>query len=349
MKNFYLVISGTDLVNIQGISAAGKDTEALKYTATLDAEYVYAGKTFSKPELPISPSGIISPAYLSRKLIEKFSYEVKIINAGAFISPQIPHYDCVLKPSRSINSSNAIDLSEVNKIYESGKTYAKNQILEARAQNLALEEPIIIAESVVTGTTTALALMKGLGFDADRMVSSSFPDGNHDLKNKILGEGYKNFQALALDKLVKQDPLVAVSGLGDKMQAFVAGMSIEFIRNRVSVRLGGGTQMIAIAALIMKLSSSEDLRLRELAEKLDIGTTRWLIEDKSAKALELAKLVCPSIKIHYADIFHQNELDAGSMKENDPILYKALTAYNQGHVKEGVGMGALSLELLAFL
>lgn len=346
MKTFFLVISGTDLVNIPGISAAGKDAEALKYTATLDAEYVYAGKTFSKPELPVSPSGIISPAYLSRKLIEKFSYEVKIINAGAFISPQVPHYDCGLEPSRVIDSANAVDLSEVDKIYESGKTYAQNQISELRAKNLAFKEPIIIAESVVTGTTTALGLMRGLGFDVQDMVSSSFPQGNHALKNKILSEGYKKFQALGLHKLVKQDPLVAISGLGDKMQAFVAGMSVEFLGKQISVRLAGGTQMMAVASLILKLSKKEKLESEIIKRYLSIGSSRWLIQDASAKTLELAARVCPGIKIHYADIFYQNELDTNPMIKNDPVLYKAISAYNLGHVKEGVGMGALCLELL---
>ena len=70
---FLLVISGTDTINHQGISAAGASHEMLPYTAALDAEFIYHGYTKTLDKLPVSPNGIVSPALISKALAKPCS------------------------------------------------------------------------------------------------------------------------------------------------------------------------------------------------------------------------------------------------------------------------------------
>ena len=68
--------------------------------------------------------------------------------------------------------------------------------------------------------TTALGVLTALGIDAKQ--SSSMPQNPHDLKNRTVSEGLKNAN-ISFGSLCN-DPLRAVSFLGDPMMPAVAGM-----------------------------------------------------------------------------------------------------------------------------
>ena len=65
-----------------------------------------------------------------------------------------------------------------------------------------------------SGTTTALALLKALGYDAK--VSSSIPDNPVELKDQIVTS--------ALERIDSEHPYSIVAKIGDPMIPFIAGM-----------------------------------------------------------------------------------------------------------------------------
>ena len=138
MKNtlFLLVISGTDTIKHQGISAAGASHEMLPYTAALDAEFIYYGHTNTLDKLPVSPNGIVSPTLISKACLNLLGMDILIVDTGAHIKPQCPYISIREKPSRDISTGQAMDYDEVNELYQAGKKFTEtiksyNQIIVA--------------------------------------------------------------------------------------------------------------------------------------------------------------------------------------------------------------------------
>ncbi|MBW9140802.1 MAG: TIGR00303 family protein, partial [Candidatus Aramenus sp.] len=99
----------------------------------------------------------------------------------------------------------------------------------------------------------------------------------------------------------------------------VAGISLGF---KGKVLLAGGTQMVAASAVIKELG-------REKIKDVGIGTTRWIVEDKSSDIIDLARQT--GVKLSFVNLdFSKSRFDG-------------LRAYERGFVKEGVGAGGLSL------
>src|SRR6185312_697834 len=111
---------------------------------------------------------------------------------------------------------------------------------------------VVIGESVPGGTTTALAVLLALGYAADGRVSGSMPGNAHLLKSRVA--------LAALEKLVSEggvealDPLRIVRALGDPMQPVALGMTLGAIESGRDVLLAGGSQMLAVAALVRALA-----------------------------------------------------------------------------------------------
>jgi NaMN:DMB phosphoribosyltransferase len=101
----------------------------------------------------------------------------------------------------------------------------------------SLTDCLIIGESVPGGTTTALAVLKALGYDAK--VSSSIPNNPVELKNQIATS--------ALERIDSDHPYSIVAKVGDPMIPFVAGM-LSSASSVSNVMLAGGTQMAAVLA-----------------------------------------------------------------------------------------------------
>ncbi len=327
---FLLVISGTDTIKHPGISAAGANHEMLPYTAALDAEFIYHGHTKTLDKLPISPNNIVSPALISKACLNLLGIDKLIIDTGAHIKPQCPYITVREKPSGDISTGQTMTYDEVVELYQTGKNFH---------ETIKNYNHVIIAECIVGGTTTALGLLEALGYKCSRMLSSSFPDGNHSLKEDLVRKGLSQAQ-------ITHDPLTAVAAMGDPMQAFTCGLAQSCSENNIQVTLAGGTQMIAIASLIEKLNpQSENLN------RINILTTPWVIHDQSAQFIKLQEQCCPNIK---ALTFNPNlldtyeDLDSEILKlSNNALSLKQITdRYSEGHVKEGVGMGALINQVL---
>ena len=324
---FILVISGTDTIKHPGISAAGATQDMLKYTAALDAEFIYHGKVKTLPELPVSPDGIVSPALISKACLNLMHIPSIIIDAGAHVKPQCPYIQVRYQPSADISTGKAMTRHEVLELILTG-----NEL----AEEFADFDELIIAECVVGGTTTALGLLTALGYDCLDMVSSSFPNGNHALKREIIEQGLSRRNE-AKTGVKTDDGLSALAAMGDPSQALIAGLVQG---SKQEVTLAGGTQMLAIAALIKRLGKEA---------QFSISPSPWVIKDQSAKFFELHQLVCPEIEIKNLELKACQSLELeDKVKELSGLELKDIFArYDEGHVKEGVGMGALLTRLIS--
>lgn len=302
---FILVIGSTDTSLIPGISAAGKNIEALKLTPALDADFLIS----KQDKIPVSPSGVPSPVILSKAIIDVLHLETLIVDVGAYKKPECHHIDLNMGPAKCLTTGEALGPVKNNFLFQKG---------EKLVSKLQEHDYIIVGECVPGGTTTALSVLCALGIDAFSLVSSSFPEGNQFLKNQTVRDALLEHSHLFSE--IKKNPLKACEYFGDPMQPFVTGLIKGAQKANLPVLLAGGSQMLAVyllAKTILDYSPHDTL----------VGTTSWVVSDKNSKTKKLAELTgapLMSSKITFSN-----------------TTYKGLSAYEEGHIKEGVGAGGL--------
>jgi uncharacterized protein (TIGR00303 family) len=310
---FACVLGFTDTCLIPGISAAGKTAADRRYTAIADAEFLADGVR-PQPTHPL-PSLIAgaSPVYIARAIVAALDLPLYIFNAGLPTPPTIPHIDLGGTPAACLTTGKALPLEIVTHLYQQGLIWGE------KLGTVAGDGYVVIGECVVGGTTTALSLLAGLGIDAAGKVNSSHPVCNHQQKWAIVRQG--------LSQLKSSSPLELVAAIGDPMQIVVAGMAISASRTS-GVLLAGGTQMLAVAALIQAIGMERGLELNYA--QIVIGTTAWVAGDRSGDTVALAELIPQfpliSTQLSFAD-----------------SRYPQLQVYERGFVKEGVGAGGAAI------
>ena len=316
-STFACILGFTATGLIPGISAAGATPQDREYTAIADAEFLYHGAQ-SNPNhpLPLLQAGA-SPVFISRAVVESLGIPLYIFNAGLLHPPTVPAIDLGGIPAQCLTSGQALPYSQVK--------YLFNQGLEWGEKLATVSDYLIIGECVVGGTTTALAILTGLGIQASGRVNSSHPQCNHEQKWSLVMAGLKQAQLLPIVDRV--DPFALVAAVGDPMQIVAAGMAIAASKN-TGVMLAGGTQMLAVYALIRAIVNYFSLSA-ELTQ-IVVGTTRWVAEDSTGDTVGLAKIIdgVPLLA---------TELNFATSR------YPSLRAYEQGYVKEGVGAGGCSI------
>ena len=173
------------------------------------------------------------------------------------------------------------------------------------------------------GTTTALAVLLALGIAAEGRVNSSYPLCNHQRKQEVVDEGLRRWRERGGDT----GPFGILQGLGDPMQVVVAGLGLALSR-QCGVLLAGGTQMLAVYALLRAIAREIDYPWRP--EQMVVGTTRWVAEDPSGQTVELAKTLGDVSLLATQLSFRQ-------------ARFPQLRAYEAGYVKEGVGAGGCAI------
>ena len=296
---FSFVISYTETCEIPGITFAGADKDSIQYTPPADAEYLHYGYCKSIDKIPMTPDGKPTPGLLTKTALESASIPHLTINAGSKISPQLPFMDTGMTFGKNISSEDAMTDSQVSHAVDYGRIVGRSMA--------SLTDCLIIGESIPGGTTTALAVLKALGFDAK--VSSSIPNNPIELKNQIVNS--------ALERIDSEHPYSIVAKVGDPMIPFVAGMlsSASSISN---VILAGGTQMASVLAFASKIGFNE--------ENTAIGTTSYITDDDTANFTSLVKEIAniPAISVNPG---------------LNNSKYPGLKAFSEGFAKEGVGAG----------
>jgi uncharacterized protein (TIGR00303 family) len=311
---FACVLGFTDTCLIPGISAAGKTPEDRKYTAIADAEFLANGVRLD-PEYPLPPliAGA-SPVYIARAIVAALQIPLYIFNAGLPTSPSVPHIDLGGMPAACLTTGAALPVATVDRLYRQGLLWGEKLAASA------IDGYIVIGECVVGGTTTALSLLTGLGIDAVGKVNSSHPTCNHQQKWELVERGLAGLN-------LPLSPLALVAAIGDPMQIVVAGMAIAASRS-CGVLLAGGTQMLAVAALIQAIGLDRGIEID--TAQIVVGTTDWVANDRTGDTVALARLI-PQIPLI------STQLSFASSQ------YPQLQVYERGFVKEGVGAGGLAI------
>ena len=302
---FVLVMSHTAPCRIPGISVAGAGPDAMHLTPPADAEYVALGRCRVMDGIPVTPDGKPTPALMTRAALVAAGIPFVAVSAGSATKPRIPYVETGIEPGGSILDGPAMTAAQFAEAGERGGELG-------RALS-GLADCIILGESVPGGTTTALAVLRGLGCGA--RVSSSAPENPEALKNRVVEA------ALAR---APGDPAGMAAAAGDPMMPFVAGM-MRGAAGRSGVLLAGGTQMAAVLALASRTGGVPD--------GVALATTTYVADDPSADFADMARGL--GVPVLAADPGMSGSRHAG------------LRAFSEGFAKEGAGAGGAITAYLA--
>jgi uncharacterized protein (TIGR00303 family) len=306
--DFLLAGSVTKTCEIAGITQAGIPGK-IAYTPTLDAEFITTEKLFSMPEIAETPSGVPTPALITRGVHNLCEFStIETLDLGLEIEPQqtnLHHFE--IKPSQNIAKGAGINAKEV---FAKGMAFGRSY--ELRGSYL------ILGESTPSGTTTATASALALGFDVENDFSSSFLNVPDDIKSTTVKEAL----ALLDDSM---DNFTKLGIVSDNMLLFCAGFLLEATR-RFHVVLAGGTQMAACLLIADKLR--EDVLMQLKSDNLTLATTAWVAKDKNSNIKHILEQLSYTPHAIYTEFSFANA--------EIPVLKK----YDEGEAKEGVGAGA---------
>jgi len=298
---FILVIGGSAVSSIPGISIAGSRPEVVPFTAPADADVLLWGKPHVVDALPIDPDGHPTPALITRAAYLAAGFPALIVRAGTFVPPAVPFVETGAGAGGNPVSEDS--LPDAESLFRKAATLGR--------ELSKTHDTIVIGESIPGGTTTALFLLRSLGYDG--MVSSASPSNPVRLKEDMWAQVKKR---LHIDHgSWKGKGMLAVSSLGDPMQVVAAGIASGCSRD-TRVVLAGGTQMLAAAALLRNLGEQRPLL---------VATTRYIMEDTSADFQSIASQV--GVEVYSACLDFSRS------------PFPGLADYEKGFVKEGVGAG----------
>lgn len=306
--DFLLGASVTKTCEIPGITQAGIPGK-IPLTPTLDAEFISTQKLFSMPDLAETPSGVPTPALITRAVENLCPFAtIEVLDLGLEVKPEQTNlHHLGITPSDSIATGANINAKDV---FRKGMTLGQSYELKGSY--------LILGESTPSGTTTAAASALALGFACENDFSSSFLNVPQDVKNETIA------QALSLIN-EDMDSFSKLSIVSDNMLLFCAGFLLEASR-RFHVVLAGGTQMAACLLIADKLR--EDVLMRLKPQNVTLATTAWVVKDKNSDIKHILEQLSYTPHAIYTEFsFAEAEI---------PILKK----YDEGEAKEGVGSGA---------
>ncbi len=307
---FICTIGNTETAKIPGISAAGALPEITDCTPPADVELLFYGKCKCIEGVPVTPDGVPTPALITMSALKLANIPTFAVAGGVRIKPHAPFIDLGGVPGEDIRSGKAV--KNVEEIIERAKICGRNFS--------AVADYLVIGESVAGGTTTALGTMLAMGRDSRRKVSSSMPSNPHELKIKTVEDGMRA-AGIEFGEL-RENPVKAVACLGDPMIPAFAGL-VAGAAESIPVVLAGGTQIGAVLSVVKALRP-------EVLDNLVIGTTRWIIDDKTADMKGVITQIA-DVPILAANLnFSSSRFDG-------------LKAYEEGVAKEGVGAGGASI------
>jgi len=292
---FSIILGNTILSTVPGISGAGSAPAKTVLTPILDSEFVVNGSITSRPVKPNTPTGCPTPATITRAMVELTGIIPLFINAGLVHPPTVPCLDVYGTPGEDPRFHDAVPFAR--ELF--GKGVWIGSFLSSYGDFL------LLGECVPGGTTTALCVLRGLGYDAS--VSSSYINNPIALKNQVCETVLST-----IARKGAKDPLDIVKYAGDPMLPLAAGIAHSFTGSCI---LAGGTQMLAVAAILRKMG----------LDVPGIATTTYVRDDPSASFERTAEGI--GVPVYYIDPDFGVIADSG------------LKRYCIGEVKEGMGAG----------
>ncbi|AGB37681.1 nicotinate mononucleotide-dependent phosphoribosyltransferase CobT [Natronococcus occultus] len=300
-----LAAGTTETALIDGISAAGAAPELMAHTPAADAEILAYGEPTEAPVVPVSPTGCPTPAAVTRAVREAVGFELAVVDAGLAEPAAVRTVDLEAEPGADVREPVAVSGAE--RLFERAREYGRD----------LPDDELLLGETIPGGTTTALGALTALGEPVE--VSSSLPENPLERKRRVVEHGLEESGLEPGD--CEDAPLQAIRAVGDPVQAVVAGIAAGALEDGTDVVLAGGTQMVAVAALLRHAGVDESIR---------IATTSFVADERGETLSEAcARLDC-----------ELTVTDPGF----DGRDHVAMARYCAGEAKEGVAMGgALSL------
>ena len=323
-----LLLAATDTASVEGISAAGATPASRRQTAAADAELLWFGPGRPLPHaLPPLPAGV-TPALISQVVVATLALSPLVVDLGCPVAPGCPHLRLPglagAGAARCLSSGRAMAPERVLALLEQGRRWGET--LGRRQPG----RPLLLAECVPGGTSTAQALLTGLGVEVEGLMSGSLLHPAHGLKATLVAQG---LAAAGLEPGAAHEPLAVLAAVGDPMQPLAAGLVLAAAAASQPVLLAGGGQMAAVLALALALAPP--WQRSAIVRHVAVGTTAWVAgECHSNLALVLERIG------HHWQV--QPLGLAADLRFHGPI-HPALAAYERGFVKEGVGAGGLAL------
>lgn len=308
---FLLALSNSKTYEIKGITQAGIPG-FIHLTPTLDSEFVSLGEVRSLDGVAETPKGVPTPALITRAVheLKPFS-KIELLDLGLEVKPKISHlsiYNFDLKPSSSIKNGSDINALDV---FQKGLEFGKNY--------KSTDDYIILGESVPSGTTTANALVKALGYEVEGMFSSSFKNNPKDIKQEVIKS--------SLEAVRENDDIFTIIGkVADNMLIFNAGFLLGANANQTKIVLAGGTQMAAVLLLVNSIV--KNMNGVYDSSNTALCTTSWVSKDENSNIKALLEQLDFKTDAYFATF----DFELSS--------HPALKLYDQGEAKEGVGAGA---------
>jgi uncharacterized protein (TIGR00303 family) len=289
------ILANTLLSTVPGVSGAGATPEKTLITPVLDAELITNGAITSHKARPDTPTGCPTPASITRAMMELCGIQPVFINAGLRHTPTVPCFDIYGKPGEDPRFRDAVP--HVLDLVKNGEVLGKHL---SKCSDL-----LVLGECVPGGTTTALCVLRALGYEAS--VSSSFVNNPVTIKEQICKVSLQRIKAGEITS-----PLDIIRYTGDPMMPVAAGIAKTYDGSLI---LAGGTQMLSVCAVIKGLGGSLPF----------VVTTSYVRDDPSANVQNIADQI--GVKIIYVDPGFGDLGHAG------------LARYCIGEVKEGMGAG----------
>jgi uncharacterized protein (TIGR00303 family) len=319
-----LLLAATDTAAVEGISAAGSTPESRRRTAAADAELLLRGPLGERPHaLPPLPAGV-SPALISHVVSAALGLEPVVVDLGCSESPAVPHLRPAAAaaggPAACLSGGRALAPVRVEALLALGRRWGQGLVAAGR--------PLLIAECVPGGTSTAQALLSGLGLEVAGLVSGSLRTPVHDLKRSLVSRGLAAAQLPA-----GAPPAAVVAALGDAMQPLAASLTLHATMAGLPVLLAGGSQMAAVLALALAMATPD--QRTALTAHAAVVTTAWVAEENESDLARLLERIGRHWSVDPLAFACGLRFDAG--------CHPALQDYERGYVKEGVGAGGLAL------
>ena len=289
------ILGNTMLSTVPGISGAGPTPAGTLLTPAMDAELILQGAITSMPGNPNTPTGCPTPASITRAMMELSGIIPLFINAGLAKQPNVACLDMYGSAGGDPRYGDAVPAASI--LFERGRWLGN--YLSGTCDLL------VLGESVPGGTTTALCVLRALGYDAS--VSSSFVTNPVTLKESVCRAVLERIQRDGISK-----PLDIIRYAGDPMMPVAAGIASSYTGTLI---LAGGTQMLAVTAALKAM----DFRLPRVV------TTIYVRDDMTANMAGLSSAI--GVETFYVD---PGFSDLG---------HDGLARYSKGEVKEGMGAG----------
>ena len=243
---FLITIGTTETSLIEGISGAGPSADLTEYTPASDVEFMVLGEVRcceAPAETVVGDAAAPTPARLTKASLQLAEIPFVVVDAGSKIKPDIEYVSLGKDYGRDIRTGKGV-LNPLE-IFENAK--------DLGAELSRRHEMLIIGESIAAGTTTALGVLRALGYDANEKVSGSMPHNPHDMKTKVVDEGLKN---AGLDPEKDDiDAMQSIGAVGDPTLPAIAGIVLG---SDIPIILAGGTQMAAACAIIKSVQPNFD-------------------------------------------------------------------------------------------